>query len=168
MLVDSHCHLDFPDFPGELDGIVARARAAGIALIVTISTRYAEVLAIAERFPDVDCSVGTHPHHVQEELDIGVDELIARAPSQGGRDRRGRARLSLRTQPARGAGARLSQSHRRRARDWAAPLASYYLAALPVWSSRLSIVYRRCEKRPQTACDKKGGNSGVPAALLKC
>jgi TatD DNase family protein len=82
MLVDSHCHLDFPDFAGELDDIVARARAAGIARIVTISTRvkrHAEVLAIAERFPEVYCSVGTHPHHAQEELDIGVDELVARA-----------------------------------------------------------------------------------------
>ena len=82
MLVDSHCHLDFPDFAGELDDIVARARAAGIARIVTISTRvkrHAEVLAIAERFPEVYCSVGTHPHHTEEELDIGVDELIARA-----------------------------------------------------------------------------------------
>src|SRR5262249_42391781 len=81
MLIDSHCHLDFPDFAGELDGILARARAAGIARIVTISTRvkqHAEVLAIAERFPDVYCSVGTHPHHAEEELDIGVDELIAR------------------------------------------------------------------------------------------
>src|SRR5215813_3913554 len=81
MLVDSHCHLDFPDFAGELDAVVGRARAAGIARIVTISTRvkqHAEVLAIAERFPDVYCSVGTHPHHAEEELDIGVDELIAR------------------------------------------------------------------------------------------
>ena len=81
MLVDSHCHLDFPDFAGELDAVVARARAAGIARIVTISTRvkrHAEVLAIAERFADVYCSVGTHPHHAHEELDIAVDELIGR------------------------------------------------------------------------------------------
>jgi TatD DNase family protein len=81
MLIDSHCHLDFPDFSGELDAVVGRARAVGIALIVTISTRikrHAEVLAIAERFPEVYCSVGTHPHHAHEELDIGVDELIAR------------------------------------------------------------------------------------------
>jgi TatD DNase family protein len=81
MLIDSHCHLDFPDFSGELDAVVGRARAAGIARIVTISTRikrHAEVLAIAERFPEVYCSVGTHPHHAHEELDIGVDELIAR------------------------------------------------------------------------------------------
>jgi TatD DNase family protein len=81
MLVDSHCHLDFPDFLGELDAVVGRARDSGIARIVTISTRikrHAEVLAIAERFPEVYCSVGTHPHHAHEELDIGVDELIAR------------------------------------------------------------------------------------------
>src|SRR5260370_36331758 len=80
-LVDSHCHLDFPDFAGELDDVVACARAAGIARIVTISTRvkrHAEVLGIAERFPDVYCSVGTHPHYSHEELDITVDELIGR------------------------------------------------------------------------------------------
>src|SRR6185295_7275129 len=82
MLIDSHCHLDFPDFASELDAVVARARAAGIARIVTISTRlkrHAEVLAIAERFSDVYCSVGTHPHNAHEELDVTTDELIARA-----------------------------------------------------------------------------------------
>ncbi len=80
-LVDSHCHLDFPDFADELDAVVERAQVAGIARLVTISTRvkrHAQVLAIAERFPDVFCSVGTHPHHAHEELDIGTDELIAR------------------------------------------------------------------------------------------
>jgi TatD DNase family protein len=82
MLVDSHCHLDFPDLAGEVDAVVARARAAGIGRIVTISTRvkkHAEVLAIAEKFPDVFCSLGTHPHHADEELDIGTAELIERA-----------------------------------------------------------------------------------------
>jgi TatD DNase family protein len=82
MLVDSHCHLDFPDFASELDAVVARAQAAGVARMVTISTRvrrHAQVLAIAERFPDVTCSVGTHPHHAHEELDITADDLIARA-----------------------------------------------------------------------------------------
>ena len=82
MLVDSHCHLDFPDFAPELEGVVARAEAAGVGRIVTISTRvrrHAQVLAIAERFPNVTCSVGTHPHHAHEELDITVDDLVARA-----------------------------------------------------------------------------------------
>src|SRR5260370_13587473 len=79
MLVDSHCHLDFPDFADDLDGIVARAAAAGIGRIVTISTRVrrlAALLAIAERFPNVYCSVGTHPHQADEEDGIPADELI--------------------------------------------------------------------------------------------
>jgi len=82
MLVDSHCHLDFPDFAAELDAVVARAEAAGVTRMVTISTRakrHAQVLAIAERFPNVTCSIGTHPHHAHEELDITADELVARA-----------------------------------------------------------------------------------------
>ena len=82
MLVDSHCHLDFPDFQDELDAVVGRARDAGVGRMVTISTRVRrqnELLAIAERFPDVFCSVGTHPHHAHEELDIGTAELVERA-----------------------------------------------------------------------------------------
>jgi len=82
MLVDSHCHLDFPDFADELDAVVDRARAAGIGRIVTISTRVARhggLLAIAERFPDVFCSVGTHPHNAHEELDVSTADLVARA-----------------------------------------------------------------------------------------
>jgi TatD DNase family protein len=80
MLVDSHCHLDFPDFAPELDAVVARAGAAGVGHMVTICTRvrrHAQVLAIAEHFPTVTCSVGTHPHHAHEELDITVEDLIA-------------------------------------------------------------------------------------------
>jgi TatD DNase family protein len=80
MLVDSHCHLDFPDFAADLDAIVARAAAADVGRIVTISTRVrrlGELLAIAERFPNVYCSVGTHPHHADEEDGISADELIA-------------------------------------------------------------------------------------------
>jgi TatD DNase family protein len=82
MLVDSHCHLDFPDFADELDAVVARARAAGIGRIITISTRVAKhagLLAIADRFPDVFCSVGTHPHNAHEELDVTTADLVARA-----------------------------------------------------------------------------------------
>jgi TatD DNase family protein len=79
MLVDSHCHLDFPDFSTELDAIVARARMAGIGRLVTISTRvhrHAQVLAIAEGFPEVFCSVGTHPHYSHEETDVDAAKLI--------------------------------------------------------------------------------------------
>jgi TatD DNase family protein len=80
MLVDSHCHLDFPDFSSELDAVVARAKAAGIGRIVTICTRvrkFNQVLAVAEKFPEVFCSVGTHPHNAHEELDIDSKALIA-------------------------------------------------------------------------------------------
>ena len=82
MLVDSHCHLDFPDFASELDAVVARAAAQDIGRIVTISTRvkrHADVLAIAQRFPNVYCSIGTHPHNAHEELDVGTEELVQRS-----------------------------------------------------------------------------------------
>jgi TatD DNase family protein len=80
MLIDSHCHLDFPDFASEIDAVVARARAADIGRMVTICTRvrqHAQVLAIAERFPEIFCSVGTHPHNAHEELDIDAKALIS-------------------------------------------------------------------------------------------
>lgn len=79
MLVDSHCHLDFPDFADDLAGIVARAESSGVGRMVTISTRVnrlPELLAIAERFANVYCSVGTHPHQADEEDGISADELV--------------------------------------------------------------------------------------------
>jgi TatD DNase family protein len=82
ILVDSHCHLDFPDFSADLDAIVERAAAAQVARIVSISThvrRFDKLLEIAERFPNVYCSVGTHPHYAHEELDVTVAELVERS-----------------------------------------------------------------------------------------
>lgn len=79
MLIDSHCHLDFPDFAEELDQIVARAEAAGVKQMVTISTRVRrlpQLLAICDRFPSVYCSVGTHPNNADEELDVTAEELV--------------------------------------------------------------------------------------------
>lgn len=79
MLVDSHCHLDFPDFAEELDDVVARAEAAGLGRMVTICTRmrkFPQVLEVAERFENVFCSVGTHPHNAHEELDVTTQEIV--------------------------------------------------------------------------------------------
>ncbi len=79
MLVDHHCHLDFPDFESERAAYVARAKAAGVGVLVTISTRirrYDVYREIAEAFPDVYFSVGTHPHQAHEELDIPVEEIV--------------------------------------------------------------------------------------------
>ncbi|WP_245293986.1 TatD family hydrolase [Methylobrevis pamukkalensis] len=78
-LVDSHCHLDFPDFAEELDAIVERARAAGLCRMVTISTRirrFDRLQKIVDAYPDVYCSVGTHPHNAHEELDVSIEEII--------------------------------------------------------------------------------------------
>ena len=79
MLVDHHCHLDFPDLAADLDGVVGRARAAGVGLMVSISMhmrRLGASLAIAEAHPNIFSSVGTHPHYAHTELDIPVDEII--------------------------------------------------------------------------------------------
>lgn len=81
MLVDSHCHLDFPDFAEDLDALVARARQAGVGRMVSISTRvrkFEPLLALAERYADVFCTVGTHPHHAAEEPDVTTADLVAR------------------------------------------------------------------------------------------
>lgn len=79
LVVDSHCHLDFPQFAEDLDGVVARAAGAGVGLMVTISTRVHEfdrILAIAERFENVFCTIGTHPHNAAQETDITAAHLI--------------------------------------------------------------------------------------------
>lgn len=79
LLVDSHCHLDFPDFADDLDGVVARAADAGIGMCVTICTRlskFDQVLAVAERFDNVYCSVGVHPHEADSEGQRDADRLI--------------------------------------------------------------------------------------------
>ena len=82
MLVDSHCHLDFPEFAPELEAVVQRARDAGVKVCVSIGTTLAKfpaVRAIAERFPDVWCSVGVHPHEAAHELLATPAPLIAAA-----------------------------------------------------------------------------------------
>ena len=79
MLVDSHCHLDFQDFDGELDAIMARAARRGVGTMVTIGTKLREfdrVRAIAERYDHVYCSVGVHPHEAAAEDATSVDRLV--------------------------------------------------------------------------------------------
>jgi TatD DNase family protein len=85
MLVDSHCHLDFPDFAAELPEIVARAKSAGVGVCVTIGTKLSQFAAVADaaaRFPDVYCTVGSHPHEAGHEplADCGQLIELAQAP----------------------------------------------------------------------------------------
>jgi TatD DNase family protein len=79
MLVDSHCHLDFPDFAADMPGVLARARAAGIGHMLTIGThlsRFAGVRAVAEEAEDIHCTVGVHPHEAEGETLSSPDVLL--------------------------------------------------------------------------------------------
>ena len=80
MLIDHHCHLDFPDFAPDLDGVVQRAHAAGVERIVTISThvrRFDRLRAIVERYEGVYASIGTHPNSAEEERGLPLTEILA-------------------------------------------------------------------------------------------
>ena len=79
MLVDSHCHLDFPDFAEDLDQLVDRAHANDVGVMLTIGTltgAFDKVAGIAERFEDIWCSVGVHPHEAATEPDVDAERLI--------------------------------------------------------------------------------------------
>ncbi len=79
MLVDHHCHLDFPQFAADRAGVIARAKAAGVGVMVTISTRVSQLpvlLEIAASDPALFCSVGTHPHSADQEPDVTTEELV--------------------------------------------------------------------------------------------
>jgi len=82
MLIDSHRHLDFPELAGDEAGVLARARTAGVAGMLTIGTRLDQVervRAIAERHENIWCSVGVHPHEAKEEGQRTPDRLVAAA-----------------------------------------------------------------------------------------
>ena len=82
MLVDSHCHLDFPEFSDELDLVVARAGEAGVLHMLTICTRvtkFQQVREVAGRYKNMWCSVGVHPHNTEDEPEISSDDLMALA-----------------------------------------------------------------------------------------
>jgi TatD DNase family protein len=78
LIVDSHCHLDFPELAAERSAVLARARAAGVGTMLTIGTKlrdFPKVRAIAEAEPDVWCSVGIHPHEADNEPDVSAAQL---------------------------------------------------------------------------------------------
>jgi TatD DNase family protein len=82
MLIDSHCHLDFPGLAQDEAGVLARARTAGVGGMLTIGTRldqFERVRAIAERHANVWCSVGVHPHEAKEEGQRTPDRLVEAA-----------------------------------------------------------------------------------------
>lgn len=79
MLIDSHCHLDYPGLAEDQPGVLARAREAGIGGFLNISTRqreWARIVATAERESDVWASVGIHPHEADGHADLGLAALV--------------------------------------------------------------------------------------------
>ncbi len=79
LLIDSHCHLDYLARDQDLDDVVARARTAGVGGMVTICTKVSEfdgIRAIAERYDDIWCSLGVHPHDVDTEPDVSAEDLV--------------------------------------------------------------------------------------------
>lgn len=81
MFIDSHCHLDYEDFTEGPAEIIARAKAEGVTRMMTISTQMAKfdrVLSLAEKHPEVFCTVGTHPHHAAEpaEIDVSRETIV--------------------------------------------------------------------------------------------
>jgi TatD DNase family protein len=153
MLVDSHCHLDFPDFASELDAVVARARVAGLGRMVTVSTRvkkHAQVLAVAETFPDVFCSVGTHPHNAQEETDIDAAKLIA---------------LSQHPKVVAIGEAGLDYHYDKSPRDLQAKSFREHIAAARATRLPLVIHSRDCDEDMATILTEEMGKGAFPAVL---
>ena len=78
MLIDSHCHLDFPDFIEDRDDVIRRAREVGVRLMLTISTKITEadkIISLAEAYDDIVCSIGIHPHEAGREPETTAEEL---------------------------------------------------------------------------------------------
>lgn len=79
IVVDSHCHLDYPGLAEDLSGVLGRAEEAGVRLMLSIGTRvrkFEQILALAERHENVFCTIGTHPHNAAEEPDVTAQELV--------------------------------------------------------------------------------------------
>ena len=82
MLVDSHCHLDFPELRADLDGVMRRMAEGGVDYALTISTTLATfpaVLEVAGSRPNLWCSAGVHPDERRDDREAGVDELVRMA-----------------------------------------------------------------------------------------
>ncbi|MEO5494341.1 MAG: TatD family hydrolase [Sphingomonas sp.] len=81
-LADSHCHLNYKGLAEQQDAVLARARANGVVAMLNISTREREwddVIAVAEREPDVWATVGIHPHEADQHAHVDTAKLVERA-----------------------------------------------------------------------------------------
>ncbi len=82
MFIDSHCHLDYEGLAEDQEAVLERARGAGVAFMLNISTRAREwdrVIGTAERHEDISASIGIHPHEADAHPDMDQDTLVRRA-----------------------------------------------------------------------------------------
>ncbi len=78
-VVDSHCHLDFDSLYMDIENVLARARDENVRLMVSISSRvrkFDRIIGLVEKYPQVWCTIGTHPHNAHEELDVTARQLV--------------------------------------------------------------------------------------------
>ncbi|MFV9875569.1 MAG: TatD family hydrolase [Rickettsiales endosymbiont of Dermacentor nuttalli] len=79
MLVDSHCHLNFPDFASDFDHMLERAKNVGVGLIQTICTtidEMPELLAISNKYNNIYTSVGVHPNNVEKQVIVSIEQIL--------------------------------------------------------------------------------------------
>ncbi len=155
MIIDSHCHLDFPDFAPERDVIVARARAAGLARMITISTRvdkFEQVRAVAEAYPEVFFAIGTHPHEAHLDPEVPAQRLaeLARHPKCVGIGEAG-----------------LDYHYDRAPRDVAARVFRTHIAAARMSGLPL-VIHTRDADDDTAAILAEGMGQGTFKALLHC
>lgn len=82
MLIDSHCHLNTKEFADDLPQVIANAKAAGVSLMQTICTRssdFSGIIEIVEKYPEIYASFGIHPHEVEKEKLLSIDEIVSHA-----------------------------------------------------------------------------------------
>ncbi len=81
MLIDSHCHLDFPDFAEDFEDILSRASASNVGLMLTISTHFSRadrIIALSEKSEKLLCSIGIHPHEAGNEAEVTAAQIVAK------------------------------------------------------------------------------------------
>ena len=155
MIIDSHCHLDFPDFAPERDAVVDRARAAGLSRMITISTRidkFDQVRAVAEAYPDVFFTVGTHPHEAHLDPEVPPERIaeLARHPKCVGIGEAG-----------------LDYHYDRAPRDVAAKVFRTHIAAARLTGLPL-VIHTRDADDDTAAILRKAMGQGSFKALLHC
>ena len=152
MLIDSHVNLHAPQFDEDRDAVIARARAAGVGLMVDISDKvstFEAVHAVAMAHADIWCTVGTHPHEAKENPDLTADDLVdLAARPQGGRHRRDAGSTSTTTSARATCRPQVFRAHIDAARETGLPLVVHTREADDV----MADILERSTPRRRSSC----------------